>query len=126
MLAYFLPGASEWILILVLGVLLFGRRLPEVGRQVGRALAELRRNVDQFRREIESDETIRDTRAEIRELKRATDVATGDLRSIGHTARSFRDPRRLLDVHPDEPRPPAAPIQGPEADERREDAPPLA
>ena len=26
-----LPGGAEWIVLLVLGLLLFGRRLPEVG-----------------------------------------------------------------------------------------------
>jgi TatA/E family protein of Tat protein translocase len=36
------PTAWELIVILVVGILLFGRRLPEVGREIGRALARKR------------------------------------------------------------------------------------
>jgi len=40
-LAFFsLPGGAEWIIILVIGLLLFGRRLPEVGRSIGQGIKE--------------------------------------------------------------------------------------
>jgi len=35
-------GAQEILVLLVLGVLLFGRRLPEVGQSVGRAVRSFR------------------------------------------------------------------------------------
>jgi sec-independent protein translocase protein TatA len=46
-------GAGEVLLLALLALLLFGpKRLPEVGRQVGRALAEIRRVSREFEREV--------------------------------------------------------------------------
>ncbi|MEQ9616519.1 MAG: twin-arginine translocase TatA/TatE family subunit [Phycisphaerales bacterium] len=40
-----LPGGMEWVLILLLGLLLFGRRLPQVGRSVGETVVEFRKGI---------------------------------------------------------------------------------
>jgi sec-independent protein translocase protein TatA len=40
-----LPGGGEWIILLVLGLLIFGRRLPEVGRSLGRGIVEFKRGI---------------------------------------------------------------------------------
>ncbi|MCA9297190.1 MAG: twin-arginine translocase TatA/TatE family subunit, partial [Phycisphaerales bacterium] len=40
-----LPGGGEWIVILVLGLLIFGRRLPEIGRSAGKAIVEFKKGV---------------------------------------------------------------------------------
>jgi sec-independent protein translocase protein TatA len=46
-------GAGEILLLALLALLLSGpKRLPEVGRQVGRALAEVRRVSREFEREV--------------------------------------------------------------------------
>ena len=36
-------GTTEWIVIGVLGVLLFGNRLPEVGRNLARSIGEFKK-----------------------------------------------------------------------------------
>ena len=52
-LAFFsLPGGAEWIIILVIGLLLFGRRLPEVGRSIGQGIKEFKKGM----RESEEDD----------------------------------------------------------------------
>ncbi len=53
-----LPGGWEWALILVIGLLLFGRRLPEVGRSLGQSIVEFKKGVKGVQDEIEdaSDE----------------------------------------------------------------------
>ena len=59
-------GMPELLLILVLALLLFGpKKLPEVGKQVGKALGEFRRASNDLKRTIE-DEMDRATREEPR------------------------------------------------------------
>ena len=49
-------GGQEFILILVLALLLFGpRKLPQVGRTLGRALAEFRGATNDFKRSLERE-----------------------------------------------------------------------
>lgn len=46
-------GAGEVVLIAILALVLFGpKRLPEIARQVGRAVAEVRRVSRDFEREV--------------------------------------------------------------------------
>lgn len=54
-LAFILPGHSEWIILLVLGLLIFGRRLPEVGRNIGRSIVEFKRGIKGVTDEIEEE-----------------------------------------------------------------------
>ena len=45
----FAPGPGEMVVILALGVLLFGKRLPEVGKNIGKGILEFKRGVNDFR-----------------------------------------------------------------------------
>ncbi len=54
-LAFFLPGGPEWIVLLVLGLLIFGRRLPEVGRSLGRGIVEFKRGIKGIEDEVEDE-----------------------------------------------------------------------
>ncbi len=55
LLAFGLPGGYEWIVLLVLGLLIFGRRLPEVGRSLGRGIVEFKRGIKGIDDEIEDE-----------------------------------------------------------------------
>jgi sec-independent protein translocase protein TatA len=79
-------GFPELILIFIIALLLFGpRKLPEIGRSVGRALGEFRRASNDLKRTIEEE------------------VATEDLRQVG------RDVRAAATLPPpSEPQPPSA------------------
>lgn len=48
-------GHWEIILILLVALLLFGKRLPEVGRSVGKAIVEFKRGVKGIEEEIDSE-----------------------------------------------------------------------
>jgi sec-independent protein translocase protein TatA len=46
-------GTPEIIVLLVLGVLLFGRRLPEVGRYLGKGIVEFKKGVKGLEDEVD-------------------------------------------------------------------------
>ncbi len=50
-----LPGGWEWIAILAIGLLLFGRRLPEVGRSLGRSIIEFKKGLKGIEEETEEN-----------------------------------------------------------------------
>ncbi|WP_169979274.1 Sec-independent protein translocase subunit TatA/TatB [Tautonia rosea] len=56
MLYAFLPGVGpqEMVVIAILGVLLFGKRLPEVGKSLGKGIAEFRRGFSGVENELRS------------------------------------------------------------------------
>lgn len=52
-LALFGPiGTPELIIIAALGLLIFGRKLPEVGRSVGKAIVEFKRGLTEVKDEV--------------------------------------------------------------------------
>lgn len=55
-------GPLEILVILVIAVLIFGARLPEVGREVGRAFHEFKRGLRDIRDSSGVDESLRDFR----------------------------------------------------------------
>jgi sec-independent protein translocase protein TatA len=50
-----LPGGGEWIVLLVLGLLIFGRRLPEVGRWLGSGIVEFKRGIKGIQDDVEEE-----------------------------------------------------------------------
>lgn len=47
-----LPAGSEWILIALVALLIFGRRLPEIARNVGKSLNEFKKGVKESQDEV--------------------------------------------------------------------------
>jgi sec-independent protein translocase protein TatA len=46
-------GGMEWIILIVLGVLLFGRKLPEVGRSLGKGIVEVKKGLKGLEDEVD-------------------------------------------------------------------------
>ena len=74
------------VVLLILGLLIFGRRLPEVGRSLGKTVVQLRRGLQDFKDQIAADEDLREVRATVHDLRRAVDAP-----------RVMADPRRLME-----------------------------
>ena len=54
-LAFFsLPGGMEWLVILIVGLLIFGRRLPDVARSFGRSITEFKKGMRDVQDDIHS------------------------------------------------------------------------
>lgn len=53
----FIPGISgwEWIIILVIALLIFGKRLPDLGRSVGKTIVEFKKGLKDVEKDIETE-----------------------------------------------------------------------
>ena len=45
-------GGTEWFILIILGVLLFGKRLPEVGRSLGKGMMEFKKGLQGIEDEV--------------------------------------------------------------------------
>lgn len=50
-------GAQEMIVLMIIGVLLFGRKLPEVGRYLGKGIVEFKKGIKGLEDEYEGIST---------------------------------------------------------------------
>lgn len=107
-------GGEEMFVLMVLGVLLFGRNLPEVGRTLGKTVAQLRRGFQDFKNQMDRDDTLRDVRKSVQDMKRAMEVP----RAIADPGRALRDLTNEALYSPPPEEPPAGgavpPPAGPE------------
>ncbi len=88
-------GMPELMLLLVLGVLLFGKRLPEVARSVGKVLTEFKKSVSGFEEHLQTGNFLQEAPA------------------AAAPPAPLRPPQRLVATTPkfeDVPSPPPTPI----------------
>jgi sec-independent protein translocase protein TatB len=85
-------GFGEMFFIFILALIIFGpKKLPEIGRQIGKALAEFKRYSNDFKYQLESEVRqweIEDTlRKEKESLKEAVSLPQETVSSVGSVAR---------------------------------------
>ena len=62
--AIFNLGAQEMLILLIIGVLLFGRKLPEVGRYLGKGIVEFKKGIKGLEDELDTTSSVSAPRAE--------------------------------------------------------------
>ena len=89
----FLPtlGFQEMFMLFVLGILLFGRNLPDVGRKVGRTVQQLRRGMAEFKAQLDRDDSVRELRNTIRDTRDEVRRAGAIPRAVADPATAIRD-----------------------------------
>ena len=66
-----MPSYPELLVLLVVGLLVFGRRLPEVGQAIGKTVVQLRKGLVEFKAQIAADESIQEAKSAMHELQDA-------------------------------------------------------
>ena len=56
LVAIWWPSGGEWIVILVVALLLFGKRLPEVARSLGKGIVEFKTGIKGIEDEVDRQE----------------------------------------------------------------------
>src|SRR5947207_760386 len=84
LLAFFMPQGGEWIVILVIGLLLFGRRLPEVGRSLGKGIVEFKKGIKGLEDDIDEESS--------KPSSRISDAPRAELPRAKETVSQSREP----------------------------------
>jgi sec-independent protein translocase protein TatA len=74
--AIFSLGPQEMLVLLVLGVLLFGRKLPEVGRYLGKGIVEFKKGIKGLEDEVDTPSVPRQEPASLEPPRPPQRVAT--------------------------------------------------
>jgi Tat protein translocase TatB subunit len=79
-------GAQEILLILILGLIVFGpRKLPEIGKTMGKMLAEFRKASNDFRQTVENEVEADKLRAELAEQAARTQAPAAPVEAVTDT-----------------------------------------
>jgi sec-independent protein translocase protein TatA len=73
---FFNLGTQEILLLLGIGVLLFGRKLPDVGRSLGKGIVEFKKGLKGLEDEVESSSAARPDAAALEPPRPPQRVAT--------------------------------------------------
>ncbi len=55
LLAFGMPGIEEWMVIAIIGVIVFGKRLPEVGKNLGKGIVEFKKGLKGIEEEVDRE-----------------------------------------------------------------------
>ncbi|MCR9244488.1 MAG: hypothetical protein NXI31_05610 [bacterium] len=80
---------QEMFVLLVIGLLLYGRNLPQAGRTIGRVAAQLRRGFHDFKDQMNRD-------ADLSEMKNTLQSTKDEIRKVTVARRAVTNPAGAL------------------------------
>ncbi len=84
-------GWQEMFLLFFIGLLLYGRNLPDAGRSLGRVVAQLKRSFQDFKDQIDRDGEIRNVKQAISDTAREVKNVAKVPRALGNPGGALRD-----------------------------------
>lgn len=78
-------GFQEMFVLLVIGLLLYGRNLPEAGRTLGKVTSQLRRGFNEFKDQMNRD-------ADLSEMKRTLQSTKDEIKRTTKLRRTIKNP----------------------------------
>ena len=77
-------------MVLLVGLLLFGGRLPDIAKDLGRTFFKAKRSLDEIRRESGIDDALRDLERESRDLNRTAQDIAAEARAAAQDVPDWR------------------------------------
>jgi sec-independent protein translocase protein TatA len=97
-------GWQEMFLLLVIGLLLYGRNLPDAGRSLGRIVAQLKRSFHDFKSQLDREGELRDVKQALQDTAREVKNAARVPMAMADPGRAARDlAREAMTLPPPEP-----------------------
>lgn len=84
-------GFQEMLVLVVIGLLLYGRDLPQAGRSLGRVIARVKRGFQEFKDQIDREADISDMKRTLQRTKEDLQRATLTPRAIANPGKALRD-----------------------------------
>jgi len=101
-------GGVELLIVCIAGLLVFGKRLPEVAGQAGKQLVRVRRSIDTAWRETGMEKELRDVRRDI-DAAIPRDLSIADMARLASSEMDKRVKANEAAALPPKPVPPEAP-----------------
>ncbi len=77
-LAIWTPGPMEMIVIAAVGLIIFGNRLPEVGRSLGKSIIEFKKGIKGVKDEMDKAENTMETKSNASTVSSQTSSTEND------------------------------------------------
>lgn len=108
-IAFGMPGMGEWVIIAIIGLLFFGKRLPEVGRSLGIGIVEFKKGLKGIETDVEEQVDVSQRQQDQRRI-----VSQAPARFDPVTGKPLPDPSHKFDPYTGQPisSDPAVPSNG--------------
>ena len=104
-LGFGMPQGAEWLVIGAMGLLIFGKRLPEVGKGIGQAIQQFKKGLNSTDEEIEeaANASGTTTPAATKQLAEPAAVVATDAKFDPYTGKPVEAPAAKFDPYTGKP-----------------------